>query len=218
MGGLKSYLGQVVGMFSLWRIGRALKRWLIGNRGTGGGAMGSGNWAEEWDWKIGKASGGPRDQSLARPPQQPQRPSSKPLLLFLLSSIGLPWLMTKLVRLLTRLQEERQRAEALAQGTAMQVNGNGNGQPGMQGPITFARALHPFQASESHELSLKRDEIVAILQRYEGGAEGAGGREMGWWRGRTRDGRMGWFPGNYVSSFHLVGSVTLLNCRLNRRH
>jgi peroxin-13 len=37
-------------------------------------------------------------------------------------------------------------------------------------------------------LGLKKGDIVAILQKLEGG----------WWRGRKRDGSVGFVPGNYL--------------------
>lgn len=236
-GGLKTYLGQVLGFFSLIRLGKKIIAWLKGERGGGGGPKGNLNWAEEW--KIGQASGGPGQQGhLGLPgpggsgPGLPgsSRPSIKPLVIFFLSAVGLPYLMTKLVRLLTRIQEQQNaqlQQQQLAngmqpppRGMIMGPNGpngpNGSGPgalvpavPGVgagtlavdlpRGQITFARALYPFETNQGHELALKRDEIVAILQRFEEGQEGTG-KEMGWWRGRTRDGRVGWFPSNYVSS------------------
>lgn len=217
LGGLKTYLAQVLGLFSIMRWGRRLVAWIKGETSNPGGP--GGGWAEEWNWRAVNGSGGSLDSSSGGPSRgtnKPagKRPSSKPLILFLLSAVGLPWLMTKLIRLLTRLQEEK-RLASLPPGAIDPRTG----QPVPTGPIsasgangsaskqiTFARALFPFEASAEHELGLKKDEIVAILQRYEG-AEG--GKELGWWRGRTRDGRMGWFPGNYVSFVFLLSSLCL---------
>lgn len=213
LGGLKTYLAQVLGVFSVLRLGKRIVAWIKGDRSAFSSSTSNpGNWAEEWNWKIGRAAGGPKDQGLSPPngPTGSKRPSSKPLILFLLSSIGLPWLMSKLIKLLTRLQEEKQRAAlGLAPGTMLDATGrpvNTNSNPnavggkaqGQPGTITFARALFPFEPTAGHELALKRDEIVAVMQRFEEGAS-SGGKELGWWRGRTRDGRTGWFPGNYVS-------------------
>lgn len=213
LGGLKTYLAQVLGVFSVLRLGKRIVAWIKGDRSAfSSSSTNPGNWAEEWNWKIGRAAGGPKDQGLSPPngPTGSKRPSSKPLILFLLSSIGLPWLMSKLIKLLTRLQEEKQRAAlGLAPGTMLDATGrpvNVNSNPnaaggkaqGQPGTITFARALFPFEPTAGHELALKRDEIVAVMQRFEEGAS-SGGKELGWWRGRTRDGRTGWFPGNYVS-------------------
>lgn len=219
LGGIKTYLGQVLGVFSLLRLGRRVVAWLRGERGGGdaaGGAGGGLSWADEW--RIGAASGLPSQLpgGGGHSGAPDKRPSSKPLLVFLAAAVGLPYLMTKLVRLLTRLQEEQQQQQMRQQhgqqqgqltaaagsafnmapgqsssSSALVTTTNGTG--GGAASLTFARTLHPFETSEPHELALKRDEIVAVLQRFEGG------REMGWWRGRTRDGRIGWFPGNYVS-------------------
>lgn len=225
LGGLKSYLGQVLGLFSVVRLGRKLIAWLRGS--TSPTVTGGGGWAEEW--KIG--------QSLDRTSRHPSsshgnnsnsggKPSAKPLLWFLVSAVGLPYLMTKLVRLLTELQRRRMEV-APSNG---QVQGQGQGQAvagtsstslpqqqtsqqalttttGANQPLVFARTIWPFEGTSSHELTLKRDEIVAVLQRLpatgantvanaKSGADAAAGE--GWWRGRTRDGRIGWFPGNYV--------------------
>lgn len=199
LGGIKTYLGQVLGVFSLLRLGRRVVAWIKGERTStpqgGGGGL---SWADEW--RIGAASGLPSQSGPSGAPDK--RPSSKPLVVFLAAAVGLPYLMTKLVRLLTRLQEEQQRQQQQQHGRLPGPHSSGGSGGAMvvaPASLTFARTIHPFETSEPHELALKRDEIVAVLQRYEGGEGGAGGREMGWWRGRTRDGRVGWFPGNYVS-------------------
>ncbi|EIW72433.1 hypothetical protein TREMEDRAFT_66886 [Tremella mesenterica DSM 1558] len=157
LGSLKTYLGQVLGVFSILRLGRKIINWLKGKK------VGTTGWANEWS----TLSGGGSD---------PSRPSAKPLILFLLSAVGLPWLMARLVRVL--MNNQRPQVEELDPNK-----------------LSFARAKWEFQGKEEWELSLGRDEIVAVLERRDGGKDGM---EMGWWRGRTRDGRMGWFPGNYV--------------------
>lgn len=160
LGSVKTYLGQVLGVFSVLRLGRRIIAWLRGKK------IRTDGWANEW------STGGPQ-------PITQGRPSSKPLLLFLLSAVGLPYLMTRLVKLLIASQQQQQQ-------------GIENLDPSK---LTFARAKWEFQANESWELSLGRDEIVAVLEKRDDSQHG----EAGWWRGRTRDGRIGWFPGNYVS-------------------
>ena len=49
--------------------------------------------------------------------------------------------------------------------------------------LVFARAKWEFKANEEWELSLGRDEIVAVLEMRD--------------NGKTQ-GDIGWFPGNYV--------------------
>ncbi|KAF8511423.1 hypothetical protein BU17DRAFT_69671 [Hysterangium stoloniferum] len=57
--------------------------------------------------------------------------------------------------------------------------------------LVFARADFAFNTKDSVELVSREGEIVAILGTAELGVEGA------WWRGRTRDGKEGWFPSDY---------------------
>jgi peroxin-13 len=170
LGSVKSYLGQVLGVFSVLRLGRRIIAWLRGkNIKTDG-------WANEW-------SAGTSLTPNSRPGDPSRRPSSKPLILFLLSAVGLPYLMSRLVKLLIASQQRQQ------------LNSVENLDPSK---LTFARAKWEFKAGEEWELSLGRDEIVAVMEKREEGGE------AGWWRGRTRDGRIGWFPGNYVSRNNVV--------------
>lgn len=205
LGGLKTYLGQVLGLFSLVRLGKKLISWLKGESSGSGAIGGNGGWAEEW--RIGQALDRNGGRAGPRPVPGDKKPSRKPLILFLLSAVGLPYLMTKLVRLLTELQKRRLENQpqlpGLNNGTMpYPPNGVANATAsqsttGAAQPLVFARTVWPFEATSPHELTLKRDEIVAILQRLDGKAEG-GSAAAAWWRGRTRDGRVGWFPGNYV--------------------
>ena len=55
--------------------------------------------------------------------------------------------------------------------------------------LEFYQALYDFVPQDPNvELALKKGDIVAVLQKLEGG----------WWRGRKRDGAMGFVPGNYL--------------------
>jgi len=193
LGSLKTYLGQVLGVFSVLRLGRRILNWLRRRGGRRPGKQGqTGGWVNEWSGVAGASGAG---QPVLGPDGQiVPRPSSKPLVLFLLSAVGLPWLMSRLIRLLI----------ANAQRQQVQAAGHGNGTAAL-GPdgttdsseLSFARAKWEFRAGEEWELSLRRDEFVAILEMRDG-TNAAGGEEKGWWRGQTRDGRIGWFPGNYV--------------------
>jgi len=104
--------------------------------------------------------------------------------------------MTKLVRILS----ERARAQAAA-------NGDGTVLPGQMPPLepamlTFARALYPFTPSSPMELALKENEIVAITAKLDPrtGIEVDPRLEVEgeWWKGRTREGKEGWFPKKWV--------------------
>ncbi|KAI9058042.1 hypothetical protein FKP32DRAFT_1582568 [Trametes sanguinea] len=179
-GQLRNALGSVLGLFGLVRWMRDL---LTGRRGQG---------------SAGAMRGEFRDFVNGRPVQGPQGPpapkaSKKPLIIFLLAIFGVPYAMHKLVRILT----ERQQAQIAAGQVA------GPLPPLDPSQLTFARALYPFEASSPAELSLKENEIVAIM----GKLDPATGAEVDprievegseWWKGRTREGREGWFPKKWV--------------------
>lgn len=167
LGSLKTYLGQVLGVFSIMRLGKRIIAWLKGRDRRQQIAPG---WANEWTSAL---------NGHARPTPTP-RPSAKPLLLFLFSAVGLPYLMNRLIKLLIA-QQAAQNPQII------------DGQPLDPAKLTFARAKWEFNAKEEWELGLARDEIVAIVEVRDNQGDG------GWCRGRTRDGRQGWFPGNHVS-------------------
>ena len=177
LGSLKTYLGQVLGVFSILRLGRKLVAWLRGRKAKTDG------WVREW---AGAAPGALLPIPGSAPDPAP-RPSAKPLILFLLSAVGLPYLMTRLVKLLIANQQQQQQAQL---GAGMDANGNID-----PSKLTFARAKFEFAANDEWELPLARDEIVAVLEMREPARPED---PAGWWRGRRRDGRIGWFPGNYV--------------------
>ncbi|KAI0827169.1 Peroxin 13, N-terminal region-domain-containing protein [Trametes gibbosa] len=179
-GQLRNALGSVLGLFGLVRWMRDL---LSGRHGQG---------------SAGAMRGEFRDFVNGRPVQGPAGPpapkaSKKPLIIFLLAIFGVPYAMHKLIRILN----ERQQAEIAAGQVA------GPLPPLDPSQLTFARALYPFEASSPAELSLKENEIVAIM----GKLDPATGAEVDprievegseWWKGRTREGREGWFPKKWV--------------------
>ncbi|CEL54383.1 Mitochondrial inner membrane protease ATP23 OS=Cryptococcus neoformans var, neoformans serotype D (strain JEC21 / ATCC MYA-565) GN=ATP23 PE=3 SV=1 [Rhizoctonia solani AG-1 IB] len=100
------------------------------------------------------------------------RPSKKPFIMILLAIFGLPYVMHKLVRALSsRLPPPQSSA------------------PIDMSQVQFATALYDFQGKDELELALNKGDLVAIIGRTEGGD---------WFRGRTREGKMGWFPANHV--------------------
>jgi peroxin-13 len=108
----------------------------------------------------------------ARTSNEP-RPSRKPLILFVLALFGLPYLMGKLIKALA----EKQALEAPS-GEIIDPK-----------KLDFYQALYDFTPQDPNvEMPLRKGDIVAVLQKLEGG----------WWRGRKRDGSMGFVPGNYL--------------------
>ena len=106
------------------------------------------------------------------------RPSKKPLILFILAIFGLPYLMGKLIKALAEKQAVQEAAPAVVGGGGVDPKN-----------LEFYQALYDFVPQDPMvEMGLKKGDIVAILQKLEGG----------WWRGRKRDGSMGFVPGNYL--------------------
>jgi len=179
LGHLRNVLGSVLGIFGLLRWLREL----ITGRPAGAAGLNS----EFREFVNGRPIQGPTG-----PP--PQKPSKKPLVFFLLAIFGIPYAMSKLIKLLN----ERAQAQAAANGGLL---------PGQLPPLdpstlTFARAIYPFTPSNPSELGLKENEIVAIMGKLDPrtGMEVAPRMEVEgeWWKGRTRDGREGWFPKKWV--------------------
>jgi len=184
-GQLRNALGSVLGLFGLLRW---LKGLLTG-RGAGGSEVGGGLTGEFTEFINGKRPTPVPAQGVVAP-----RPSKKPLIVCLLAIFGVPYAMAKLIQILNA------RQQALAPSAHSSA-------AGVSGPIDpstlqFARAVFPFHATTPAELGLKENEIVAVMgkldpargievdPRWEGESE--------WWRGRTREGREGWFPRKWV--------------------
>ncbi|KAI9568630.1 Peroxin 13, N-terminal region-domain-containing protein [Boletus coccyginus] len=104
------------------------------------------------------------------------KPSRKLLIIFFLAIFGVPYAMSKLIKILNERSQQQQQGQLGAQLGPINPS-----------TLSFARALYPFTPSSPSELALKEGEIV--LPR-------------GWkWApagGRTRDGREGWFPRKWV--------------------
>lgn len=170
-GVLRNALGSVLGLFGLVRWMRDI----LTGRPAAAGMSG-----EFRDFVNGKPVQGPA-------PPGP-KPSKKPLIIFLLCIFGIPYAMTKLIRML----QERAAANPAVIGQA----------PLDPSTLTFARALYPFTPSSPAELALKENEIVAIMGKLDPttGVEvdPRTAVESEWWRGRTREGREGWFPKKWV--------------------
>ena len=205
-GQLRNALGSVLGLFGLVRWLRDL---LVGRGNPSTGAMRG----EFRDFINGRPVQGPLQQNQVAAPKA----SKKPLIIFLLAIFGVPYAMHKLVRIIS----ERQREQMAAQGGQLP---GGPLPPLEPSQLVFARALYSFEASSPAELALKENEIVAIM----GKLDPATGAEVDprievrsfkqdiwaqplttailplqvegseWWKGRTREGREGWFPKKWV--------------------
>ena len=185
-GQLRNALGSVLGLFGLLRWMKELVTGRPSNQLTG----------EFREFINGKPVQGPL------PPPGP-RPSRKPLIIFLLAIFGVPYAMHKLIKILTERQQQQQQQQ---QGQVLPPL-----DPTM---LTFARAMYPFQPTSPAELELKENEIVAVMGKLDPstGAEVDPRMEVetDWWKGRTRDGREGWFPRKWVQIIEKKPEVQLL--------
>ena len=95
--------------------------------------------------------------------------SRTPILIFLFVVFGLPYLLN---RLMHRLAERRNQMPQLDSEN-----------------IRFAKALYDFDAQNPQEISFKRGDLLACLSPDS---------QNPWWKGKKRQGTVGYFPANYV--------------------
>ncbi|KAK9475699.1 Peroxin 13, N-terminal region-domain-containing protein [Lipomyces japonicus] len=201
----RSLLGSAsIGMVAIWRVLVRIWRKIMGKSGGGGGRNDSDAGAvmvSEFDrFKRGKQ----------QPVESGQRSkiSIVPVLVFLAAVFGGPYLMSKLIKMMAATAEASGRYEQ-----DMRVTNGGHALDELSpaeliidpAKLEFCRALYDFTAeNEAIELAFKKGAIIAIIARDSAAAAAAGTKDQDqqqeptWWRGRLRDGRMGYFPSNYV--------------------
>jgi len=197
-GQLRNALGSVLGLFGLVRWMKELL--------TGRSAAGGFNAAQFGDFVQGR----PVPPVPGAPGAPRPKPSKKPLVVFLLAVVGIPYAMTKLIKILSERAAAQGANGPTLLGPSGQPMGLGVGPDGNPLPpltpaqLTFARAKYPFTPAPGNpaELALKEDEIVAIVGKMDSrtGVEVDPRLDVEgeWWKGRTRDGRVGWFPKKWV--------------------
>ena len=168
---LRNALGSVLGLFGLLRW---LKELVTGNRTN----------PMQNEFKAfteGRPIAGP-----SGPPAP--KPSKKPLIFFLLAIFGVPLAMHRLIKVLA--------------ARAPNPNALPGAVPLDPASLSFARAKYAFTAASPVELSLKENEIVAVMGKLDPSTgmevDPRANVETDWWKGRTRDGREGWFPSKWV--------------------
>ncbi|KAK9473782.1 peroxisomal membrane protein PEX13 [Dipodascopsis tothii] len=181
---LRHAFGSLFGIFALFRFLRGLWERVTGRRRKNQGL----NMTEFEQFK--KSAGGPGKENR-------KRVSLMPLVLFLGAVFGGPYVLSKLIRAIAARQESQQQLPQIHpdRGASQEL--------AMIDPskLEFAKALYEFvPENETIELPLKRGDIIAIVGK-ESNSDGAG-----WWRGRLRDGRTGYFPSNYVEVIRRRGA------------
>ncbi|WEW58416.1 Peroxisomal membrane protein PAS20 [Emydomyces testavorans] len=147
----------------------------------------------------------------------PPYPSKTPFFFFLAAVFGLPYLMTKLIRVLMRSQE----AKARRQQEMVVASGQ---QAGLDpSKLDFCRALYDYtpdaQVAAGIDLTVKKGDIVAVLSKTD-----PRGNPSEWWRCRARDGSVGYLPGPYLQtiqrkpqqqSITTGGNASTSSCQIN---
>lgn len=117
------------------------------------------------------------------------RISFKPLLVFLAASIGFPYLLSKAIQKINEQQQRRNLTQQQQQ--QLQQLGQGFDPANLQ----FAKALYEFNPENPNiEMELKPNDLVAILSKLD-----PLGNESKWWKVRSRSGKVGYVPSNYLS-------------------
>ena len=110
--------------------------------------------------------------------EQSKRPSKKPLFVFFAMVIGIPWLLSKLLK---RIQEKL--PKNLASLAPSDISN-----------LEFCKALFDYNSNMPGDLGFRKGDLVAIISKN----DVVSNEPSEWWSGRTHDGRMGTFPSNYV--------------------
>ena len=140
-------------------------------------------------------------------PNGQPRPSKTPFLIFLAAVVGMPYLMTKLIRSLAKQNEEQQ--NQYNQEGRMILGPDGQpmldqrpNQPIDPSKLDFCRLLYDYTPegmvqggppTEGIDLAVKKGDIVAVLSKSD-----PIGNPSDWWRCRARDRRVGYLPGLYL--------------------
>lgn len=144
--------------------------------------------------------------SSVLPDGQPT-PSRKPFLIFLAAVVGLPYLMTKLIRSLARQNQQNQYnpdGRLILGPDGQPLPDQQPHQPIDPSKLDFCRLLYDYtpesktqgqQPTECIDLEVKKGDLVAVLSKSD-----AMGNASEWWRCRARDGRVGYLPGVYLEA------------------
>ncbi|KAL7315143.1 Peroxisomal membrane protein PAS20 [Mucor circinelloides] len=110
--------------------------------------------------------------------------SMTPWVVMFVVSVGVPMIM----RLYHQQQQETEKKNTRSISTAAKITAPVTATVSKPTKLDFARALYSFQAESSNELTLRPNDLVAILSK----------EDTDWWQGRLKNGKIGYFPANHV--------------------
>lgn len=183
-GNLKNALGSLLGIFALIKFAKKIFYKLTGRNFNHGISAKEFSKFESKQLKL--------EESLRRQQNGTSKPriSFKPLLLFLAASIGFPYLLSKAIQKINQQQQVQQQRRL--QDQRNMVPGSAPIDPES---LEFAKALYEFNPENPNiEIELKPKELVAILSKLD-----PLGNESKWWKVRSRSGKVGYVPLNYLS-------------------
>lgn len=184
-GNLKNALGSLLGIFALIKFAKKIFYKITGR------VYDHGISAKEFSKFENKQKKLEENFRRSQSGNKSSRISFKPLLLFLAASIGFPYLLSKAIQKLNQQnQQAQQRRLQEQQGMAA-----GNRPALDPESLEFAKALYEFNPENPNiEIELKPKELVAILSKLD-----PLGNESKWWKVRSRSGKVGYVPLNYLS-------------------
>jgi len=181
-GNLRDTLGSVLGIFTLMRWIRTLIAKVTGRPPPADAtALTPAAFARFEGRSLPSPDGTPA----------PPKPNRKPIIFFVLAAFGLPYLMSKMIKTLAAShEEEEKRRMALMQQQQLDP-----------AKLEFCRALYDFTpeqnaagAVQGVDLAVKKGDFVAVLSKSD-----PLGNPSEWWQCRSRDGRVGYLPSNYLA-------------------
>jgi len=197
---LRTTLGSILGIFTLLRYLRTLLAKITGRPPPAD--------ATSLTPSAFASFQGLSSSSPSLLPNGQPTPSKKPFLLFIAAVIGLPYLMTKLIRSLARQNESQQ----YDPNNQLVLGPDGQPLPDQQQPnqpidpskLDFCRLLYdysPDNVISGHpltpgiDLRVNKGDLVAVLSKTD-----PTGNASEWWRCRARDGRVGYLPNVYLEA------------------
>lgn len=174
-GNLKNALGSILGIYALINFTKKIFYKLTGQKYNHGINLKEFSKFEHKQKKL--------EDNLKRNGGKP-RISLKPLLIFLAASIGLPYLLSKAIQKINEQQQRRSLTQQSQQSSSINPSN-----------LQFAKAIYDFNSENPNiEIDLKKGDLVAILSKLD-----PLGNESKWWKVRSRTGKIGYVPSNFLS-------------------
>lgn len=182
---LKEMLGSFFGIFTVIKILRKILYTITnGKLGTDSSSLTMNKFLKDFS-KFDKVENGSYDYTYI---SKRKKISLKPLLFFLASVFGFPFLLDKLIKKL--------------EANKKLVNSNKEAIDPKN--LQFGRALYDFIPENPNiEATMKKGELLAILNKDDTTQE-----NFGWWKIRTKNGSTGYAPYNYIEIIQKAVSPT----------